>query len=438
MTTPIEMWRSRPGRAAQAARKAAQAGLTAADILSRGLGVLDGLPGADALIAEAERRAGLARDASALREPLSILLRACEAEAELSLVGRLTVRWDAARLLRNLLRLAAAEAENLAILDERIERPIFITGLPRSGTTFLHKLLMLDPANQVPRIWETIDPYPRSRARAVRMVNRQLATFAWMAPGFRSLHPVDATSPQECSEITAHVFASLRFDTTYRIPAYRNWLDARGHVEAYRFHKRFLQHLQHRSGPRRWVLKCPDHVFALEAIREVYPDARVVFVNRDPLKVLASVATLTEVLRSPFTRRIDRLEIGAQESARWRAGAARMVQAARNGIFGANLLHVRYAELVGDPLASVQQLYSQLGLELGDHAAERIRQVTADEPHGGYGVNRHSFAAYGIDLEAELHAFAEYMSFFGVEREPTAPGQRIRPTPNPVLRPALP
>src|SRR5262249_61713549 len=128
--------------------------------------------------------------------------------------------------------------------------------------------------------------------------------------------------------ITAHIFSSLRFDTTYRIPSYRHWLDEAGHLDAYRFHKRFLQHLQHQAHDGgRWVLKCPDHVFALAAIRSVYPDARLVFVHLDPLAVLSSVARLTEVLRRPFTRHIDKHEIGRQDSDRWLAATELMISA---------------------------------------------------------------------------------------------------------------
>lgn len=430
----------RPGETgwlARQARAAALAGLSAADHVARGLGLADRLPDADGLIATAKQRTGLDTDLAAISGPLTALLAACAAEAELSLIGRLTVQWDAMRLLRNLLRLAAVEAENPAIRDEPIERPIFITGMPRSGTTFLHKLLTLDQASQAPRIWQTMDPYPRSEPATVRTADRQLATFAWMAPGFRSLHPVNATSPQECSEITAHVFASLRFDTTYRVPSYRAWLDAHGHLEAYRFHKRFLQHLQHRHGRRRWVLKCPDHVFALDAIRAVYPDAQIVFVHRDPMKVLASLMTLTEVLRSPFTRRIDRVEIGREEGARWHDGAARMVAAVGARASGPAILNIRHTDLVRDPLAAVHGLYAHFGLELSADTIGGIRRATAAEPNGGYGVNRHKFATYGLDPDAELARFAQYMACFGIEREPTHGGARPRPDPQPIFRPAL-
>jgi hypothetical protein len=170
-------------------------------------------------------------------EPLRRLLAACSApEADLSLIGQLATRWDVVRFLSNLLRFHAEETKQPEISAQKIERPIFITGLPRSGTTFLHRLMMTDPDNRAPLVWETIFPWPNPTGpdRRVARVARQLNMFEWLAPEFRALHPLDATSPQECSEITAHVFRSLRFDTNYHVPTYRHWLDAdvRSHLPA--------------------------------------------------------------------------------------------------------------------------------------------------------------------------------------------------------------
>jgi len=153
------------------------------------------------------------------------------------------------RFLSNLLRFQFEEVNAPEILGQRIENPIFITGLPRSGTTFLHRLLMYDPANRAPLVWETIYPYPplHGADRRIDQVARQLKAFERLSPDFHGLHPLSAISPQECSEINAHVFRSLRFDTTYHVPSYRAWLDHAGHLPADRFHKRFLQHLQHQD-----------------------------------------------------------------------------------------------------------------------------------------------------------------------------------------------
>jgi hypothetical protein len=357
--------------------------------------------------------------------PLQTYLEACMAEADLSLVGRMATRWDTLRFLTNLLRLRQAERAAPEILGETIEAPVFITGLPRSGTTFLHRLMMEDPGVAAPLVWQTIYPYPtradrRHDDRAGRVAG-QLRAFERLAPEFRALHPLDATSPQECSEITAHVFRSLRFDTTYHIPSYRRWLDSEGHGPAYRFHKRFLQHLQHQrpAGQKapRWVVKCPDHLFALDAIRAVYPDARLVFVHRDPVKVLLSVAKLTEVLRDPFTRHIDRAAIGRQESARWFEGTAHMMAAGETAGFANPICHVHYLDLIADPLATVQAVFGHVDMTMTEKTAERIESYIKARPAGGYGPRDYRFADHGLDAGVERDKFRGYMLHFGVQPE---------------------
>ncbi len=385
------------------------------------LGILRRPLAARRLMAEACGGAG-ATDfgESDISDALERLLTAATSEAELSLVGCFAMRWDALRLLSNLLRLRRAEAETPAILDEKPDRPIFITGLPRSGTTFLHRLMLEDSGNQAPRVWQTIEPYPgRGSAHSIRTVSRHLRAFERLAPEFRSLHPLEAESPQECSEIHAHVFRSLRFDTTYHIPSYRQWLDAEGHLKPYRFQRRFLQHLQHRQGQGRWVLKCPDHLFALRDLAAVFPDARVIFVHRDPLKVLLSVAKLTEVLRQPFTRRIDRFGIGRQESARWLDGASRMMGADGQSLFADPICHVHYLDLVANPVRTVDALYRHFGLDLPDEAAARMTHVVAEHPNGGYGRHSYQFETHGLNAAEEREKFAPYMRCFDIVAETT-------------------
>jgi len=402
-------------------------------------------PSALHLIDEARRRTGLSDFGDIpFERPMRMLLRACREEAELSLFGGAAIRWDTVRFLENLLRLRDEEKRSPEILDEPVAAPLVIAGLPRSGTTFLHGLLIEDSANIVPRVWQLIHPYPARGKRGgadrrQQRVARQLQMFQMLAPQFRRLHPIEASSPQECSEITAHIFASLRFDTTYRIPGYRRWLDGTGHLDAYRFHKRFLQHLQHqRRAPGRWVLKCPDHIFALCALRAVYPDANLVFVHRDPVAVLASVARLTEVLRRPFNRRVDRLDVGREDSDRWLAAAELMVAAANEARFAQPIFHVYYPELVADPASTVSALYRHFGRGLDPAAAGRIERRVAANPNGGYGRRRARLEDYGLDPGREHQRYARYMTRFGISPEqgrtpshPTAPsaGPAHRPTP---------
>lgn len=399
--------------------------LGAADAVCAAFGLLARPMPAAGLMARAQRATGLSAFGDVgFVGPLQRLLDSCVAESDLSLVGRIATQWDAVRLLSNLLRMQQAETETPAIAIAPIVAPVFITGLPRSGTTFLHSLLMQDPASMVPRVWQTIYPYPEPGVRPgapdrrIAMVDRQLQAFRRLAPAFHGLHPLTATSPQECTEITAHVFASLRFDGTYHVPSYRTWLDRTGHLDAYRFHRRFLRHLQHQAtSGQRWVLKCPDHVFALAEIRAVYPDARIVFVHRDPLKVLASVARLTEVVRRPFVRRLDPVRIGRQEAIRWQQGAEAMIAADTNWPFAAPVCHIHHLDLVRDPLGTVERLYGHFGLPLPSAAAGRIRQHMQDKPNGGYGVHQYRFADHGLDPAGLRQRFARYQQHFGITTE---------------------
>jgi len=397
--------------------------LRAADRLAAPFGLHDRPLSADRLIARARRRTGLADFGDdSFQEPLRVFLESCARESSLGVFGRFATEWDVVRFLSNLLRLRAAEDGDPSIAGRRIEAPIFITGLPRSGTTFLHQVMMADPDSRAPMVWETIFPSAEDgdAAARTRTVDRQLRAFARIAPEFAGLHPIEARSPQECSEITAHVFRSLRLDTNYLVPAYRAWLDADAalHLPAYRFHKRFLRHLAPQPPHEgRWVLKCPEHLFALGALRTVYPDARLVFVHRDPIKVLASVAHLTEVLRQPFMREMDRARIGRDESARWVDGTRRMIQAADEAEFREPICHVHHLDLIRDPAGTVAHVYRHFGIDQPDGLADAIETFVAAKPNGGYRHAAYRFEDHGLDEAVEREKFRPYMDRFRIEPE---------------------
>lgn len=358
---------------------------------------------------------------SRLVEALTVLTSSLREEARLTPFGRLAARWDLKRMLSTLLILADAEREDPSILRRPLAPPIFIAGLPRSGTTFLHGLLAEDPANRVPRMWEAIYPCPGHRAAGFaagrRKVQLQLQIFTRLARGIKSLHPTEADAPQECTEFTSHVFRSPRFNAVYRAPSYHAWLDASGYDEGYWFHARFLRHLQGPSGaPRRWILKSPDHVFSADALARVFPDAMLVLVHRDPAHVLPSSARLTELLRAPFTNTIDRREIGRKVADYWQDGMRRMVALADDPSFPlrSRLAHVQYRSLVADPVGTVARIYDALGLELTREARAAMAAKVARTPNGGYGSNHYRPEDFGIDPDRERERATVYADRFGV------------------------
>jgi hypothetical protein len=400
----------------------------ATDRIADLFGLLRGPFAADEFIESAIRRAGMvAFPAPEIHEPLRRFLAALDEEAGLSTIGRSAVHWDVLRLLGNVLRFHQEEARDPMILRQNVAQPVFVLGLPRSGTSFLHNLLATDPAVRAPRCWQMVYPWPIQGAatdRRVALADRQLRSFAFLAPEFPDLHPMRAQSTQECTEITAHCFRSLRFDTLYPVPSYRAWLDLTGHAEAYRFHRRYLQHLQVQmpsDAPAaqrgRWVLKCPDHVFALGAIRAEYPDAHLVFVHRDPLKVLASVARLTEVLRRPFIREVDNAAIGEQVADHWLRGVGAMMADPPDAL---RTTHIEYRALTADPVGTARMLYDRIGLDFTDAVAAGMRRHVKARPNGGYGVHRYRLEDHFPNLPALADQFRPYLAHFAITPETEA------------------
>jgi hypothetical protein len=395
-----------------------QDGIFGLSVIGRGSGpALD----ADEVLAAALKRAGRnGFDDRSFVEPLRRLIASCNTESDLNTLGRNAVKFEIRRSLHNLLEFERRERGNPAVLARPIERPIFITGMPRSGSTFLHRLLVRDPAVAAPLSWRLVHPHPSAAGRLGESLNRarvqaQFYLMRLLAPELNTLHEVAAGEPEECTDITAQVFQSLRYDSVYRVPSYQSWLQRHGHVEAYRFHKRFLQHLDAQAPGRRWILKSPDHVFALDDIRAVYPDAHWVFIHRDPVAVLASVARLTEVLRRPFAHSVDLAEIGQQVCASWLDGAQRMMRAAAS--CGSSILHLHYREIVSDPEGAADRLFRHGGHASSRDAAQRMRKWLGNRSNRGHRPRRYNLASFGLDPETLRAQFKPYTDTFGIELE---------------------
>jgi hypothetical protein len=355
---------------------------------------------------------------------LRVLLRAYETEAGFSFVGRIGVHGDTVRLLSNRLRLVADRRRCPGIADEVIRRPLFITGLPRSGTTFLHALLAQDPAHRAPLVWEVMYPSPPPEWSSydsdprITTTARQLKWLDLLMPEFKTVHLIGARLPQECIAITSHAFRSYTFESMYDVPSYRTWHDRQDKRGEYEFHRHFLQHLQWRCPGQRWVLKAPSHLLALEALLKVYPDAGILLTHRDPLTVLASCASFTEVLRRMFSERVDKASLAGEVRQRWEQGAGLAVKYRQTpGDLHRQLFDVHYLELVRDPMSMVRRIYEYFDLELTAAAEVAMERFLAANPKNKEGVHRYSLEEFGLNPEEERRRFQFYLDFFGIEPE---------------------
>ena len=282
-----------------------------ADVASKKLWPLN----RDALCRSARRSAGLTDFGDpAIEFRLEILIKSIEREADLHPLGRLLAWIHLRDLLKTRLLLEDTWRKCPGFDTEAIQRPIFITGMPRSGSTFLHELMAQDTANRAPLVWEIMSPLPTCARHRIWRTAACLWFFRQITPQADSVHPIRATKPHECVAIHSYTMLSREFETTFRVPAYEAYLNTVGFDAAYAWEKRFLQYLQWRQPKRRWVLKAPDHMFNMEALLRVFPDASVIQTHRNPLEVIESSSQLTDVVQRTFAHPQDRREVGVREA----------------------------------------------------------------------------------------------------------------------------
>jgi hypothetical protein len=374
------------------------------------------------LIDEARRRTGLSDfGPGPLREPLERLMASYERDAMLTLIGRIAARQDTLRLLETRLRMQHDLRRHPEIAAEPVRRPLFVTGLPRTGTTLLHGLLAQDPANRVPLNWECMFPSPppeRRRYRRDRRIGRaerQLRWFHRLNPDFRRIHPVGARLPEECLIITSYSFLSFQFQTSHQVASYQAWLEEHDLGESYAAHRRFLQHLQWRCRGERWVVKAPAHLFGFPALFRAYPDAGVILTHRDPLEVVPSMASLHTTLRSTFSDGIDPVRTGTEVTRRWADGIGRALAARDAGCAPpAQFLDVWYTDLVRDPMGAVRGVYRHFDLPLTAATEDRMRRFLAENPKDKHGRHQYTLAQFGFDRDEELERYRAYRERFGL------------------------
>ncbi len=344
------------------------------------------------------------------------LLQSYLNNARLNFLGQLAMRNNLENLLTNRLLLHQKLSQYPEISDEIIARPIFILGLPRTGTTLLQNLLCLDGQHRSPKAWEVMYPCESTNAVSanvqdgrMRKASKQMQWMSWLAPGIDALHKIDAHLPQECIAITGLSFESYLFQTMCNVPDYQQWLETRDLCNSYRYHRFFLQQLQFGCSPRTWALKAPAHLFALEAINEIYPDARFIQLHRDPKEAIASTASLTFRLRQAFSDEVDPKAIGREIVKRWSKGLQQTLEIRKQlPELNARFIDLRYREFIRDPMEFLSYIYSHLNISCTSAAREKFTHYVAEHPKGRFGKHQYSMDQFGLDERDVEDVFSDY------------------------------
>ena len=348
-------------------------------------------------------------------EAISRLLESCQRESRLNLIGRIALRSDLLHTLCSRLMMERDRQLYRGIAQEEIREPLFIVGLPRSGTTLLHTLLAADPEHRVPLTWEVMTPSPPTgdnERRRIQRATQRCNCLNWLAPTFRHVHAVGAELPQECVGLMTPSFMSDQFDTMYYVPSYRAWFFRQDLLPAYEYHRRFLQHLQFRRGARRWILKAPTHMSALPTLLSVYPDALFVQTHRAPLEAMASVSSLITILRRVFSDAVDPFMVCRDAIQYWSQTLDTFLQE-RDRLPRKRICDLDFLEIRRDPIAAIRRIYQHFGWLLSPEAEQRMRAVLARQPREQYGNHRYDLSQFGFDPAEAARAFAAYCEQFG-------------------------
>ena len=358
------------------------------------------------------------------RQGLEILVHTIETFPQTSEAGRRAVYDQYVDALWNRLRVVEYANCHPDLLDTSVERPLFVVGLPRTGTTVVSYLLDEDPNRRSLLKWEAVDSIPPPSTDTLRTDPRCLALKGRLdevaAARQRDRVPIphweEAGGPTECCFVHGQDFRSFLWESAMPTPEYSEWYLDADVTCTYEYERMALQILQSRA-PGTWSLKLPSHSVHLDALLRVFPDARIVWAHRDPFQATASFLSMNKLGRP----RIAGADFDIRTCVPWvleqlRASVERphrMIEKIGNEQF----FHLRYADVMRDPIGQMRALYRWAGDDLSEQTEEAMRGWLARNPQNRFGRQPYSLEEFGLSRAHLEPLFADYISTFDVELE---------------------
>jgi hypothetical protein len=373
----------------------------------------------EVLLADAAAQTGLDDFGnSEFEERLGVILSALREEAGLSPFGVLSWYTMVRQLLQNRLLLQDLLKRHPEIHEERIERPIFIVGLPRTGTTHLHNLMSADPGLRSLPYWESLEPVPATIPPPdpdPRFERAAMATgFTEVAmPYFKAMHEMTPEHVHEEVQLQTLTFATMLLETQWHVPSYRDWFKATDQTPSYAYLRRVLQALQWLRGGERWVLKSPQHLEQFRPLTTVFPDATVVCTHREPIAVTASFVTMVSYSARLSIEHPDPASIARYWSERIQDMLSACVRD-RELLAPERSMDLRFNDFMADDWGAVEQIYALADQPLPDSSRDAIQAYLDGHGRGRHGRIRYDLASFGINLAEREAGLAGYRERFGV------------------------
>lgn len=380
---------------------------------------------AEQLVTEAIERAGLDDfGGETFHEPLALLESCLNSQAGLNGAGMFRAEMAIRNALVTRLQVEDYIKKHPDLLQQPVERPVFIAGLPRTGTTALHHMLNADPANHTLRLWEGNEPVPPPEDASytsdprIERQRKGVAMTEQFMPGFLASHLLAAEAPDECHLLFNRTLMSAEFYSMFHIPGYANSIYQLDLTPYYEYHRRQLQLLQYKKSGS-WVLKSPFHQIGLEAIHKVYPDAIIVVPHRAPMSFVASGCSFNHILRKSGSDTRDKLIVGrdwmdmlAVYTQRFERDRARL-----ESQFETPFIDVKHDAFLRDPWPAIERIYEDRGTPLSPAGRAAMQGWLHDNPKGKHGKHEYKLEDYGITRGEVEDLFGDYVERYGLSME---------------------
>jgi hypothetical protein len=375
-----------------------------------------------ALLDEARSKTGLTDFGSDdFREGLRALLEMYDTTARLSAQGRKVTRRRILELLNNRLFIQETFKRHPEIKARPIRRPMYLTGLPRTGTSALFNLLAIDEASRPLLYWEGCYPYPPpgSVARGEpdpRLValRESIHHLRQKDPEFAKVHEVSADGPEECVQLLAHTLSGVQLGVEPLISPYREWFEKQDLRAPYAYYADLLRMLDWQRPGERWLLKSPAHLWALDVLVGMFPDACIIQTHRDPARIIGSYCSMIAMLMRG-REGVDPRQLGPAVL-EYLARSVERGMAARDELGPARFIDVSYRQFVKDPIGTAEQIYAAFQLELAPRTVDAMRKHVADHPQNKHGAHTYTLADYGLTAEMVSARLARYIERFALGR----------------------